>query len=120
MQCGLPEEACGRSEIVLAEALNNIVEHAYAGCAGGEIRLRLEVSASQIAVTLTDRGRALRGLDLPAGRRPDLDLSCDALPEGGFGWFLIRELSESLEYSRRDGCNFLTLRLPRRSPDLSG
>ncbi|WP_348540063.1 hypothetical protein [Ruegeria sp. HKCCE4148] len=32
------------------------------------------------------------------------------MPEGGFGWFLIHQLTSDIQYERRDGCNRLSLR----------
>lgn len=118
-RAGVTEEACGRCEIVLAETLNNIVEHAYCDTAAGDIRLLVELSPSHVLATLTDRGRALPGLDLPEGRRPDLGQPPDALPEGGFGWFMIRALTDDLRYTRRNGQNRLALRIPA-APDRPG
>jgi serine/threonine-protein kinase RsbW len=42
------------------------------------------------------------------------DNLCD-LPEGGFGWLLIRKLTHSLKYCRTNSQNILTCEL-QRSP----
>jgi serine/threonine-protein kinase RsbW len=36
----------------------------------------------------------------------------DDLPEGGFGWFLIRELTKDLQYVRHEDQNRLTFSIP--------
>ena len=51
---------------------------------------------------------------MPAGAPPDraphdLDVSRADLPEGGFGWRMIRDLTEELLYRRQDGRNILEL-----------
>ena len=98
-------------EIVLAEALNNIVEHAYAGQAEGTLQCSLRWQAGQLTIDLTDHGVALSGL--PTCRLPPADGWSDTasqdLPEGGFGWGLIRTLSSQACYCRCEGRNHLCL-----------
>jgi serine/threonine-protein kinase RsbW len=90
----------GTAQIVLAEVLNNIVEHACVGTEG-EISVTLWHTAQGLACRVVDDGRAMPDGSLPDGRLPDIaDLSPDDLPEGGFGWHLIRTLTHSLHYSR--------------------
>ena len=104
----LSEDALGTAEIVLAEALNNIVEHAYASSTG-QIEMSLRRSGQKLSVLITDQGNPMPEGKLPVGRLPDANE--DGLPEGGFGWFLIRSLSEDLRYCRSDGQNHLSFRL---------
>ncbi len=104
----LTEDARGTAQIVIAEALNNIVEHAYAS-GEGEIELSLKRSGGKLSVLITDQGHPMPGDALPEGRLPDPDPA--NLPEGGFGWFLIRSLSQDLRYCRSDGRNHLFFRL---------
>ncbi|MFB9150853.1 ATP-binding protein [Roseovarius ramblicola] len=114
---GLPEAACGTVEIVLAEALNNIVEHAYGDAGAGAIGLHAALGPAGLICTLRDRGAALPAPHLPAGRPPDMGTDPGALPEGGFGWFLIRSLTREVRYDRVDGTNRLTLRFDLPAPD---
>ncbi|MDZ4094081.1 MAG: ATP-binding protein [Paracoccaceae bacterium] len=97
------------AEIVIAEALNNIVEHAYAR-ETGEIELTLTYTPSGLYCQIEDHGTVMPGNCLPAGAPNDLKAHND-LPEGGFGWYLIRTLSNDLEYWRIDGRNHLRFRL---------
>ncbi|WP_164989216.1 ATP-binding protein [Roseovarius sp. A46] len=64
---GLTEAACSTVEIVLAEALNNIVEHAYTGAGAGEIGLHAVLAPDSLTCTLSDQGAALPAPHLPAG-----------------------------------------------------
>jgi serine/threonine-protein kinase RsbW len=90
----------GTAQIVLAEVLNNIVEHACIGMEG-EISVTLWHTAQGLACRVIDDGRAMPDGALPDGRLPDIaELSSDDLPEGGFGWHLIRTLTHSLHYIR--------------------
>jgi serine/threonine-protein kinase RsbW len=109
LECfAIPAEARDAAEIVLAEALNNIVEHAYCE-GGGEIDLILEPGPEGLRCAIHDRGGPLPGLSLPEGRLPS---AADGPPEGGYGWFLIRSLARDLHYDRADGMNRLTFSLP--------
>jgi serine/threonine-protein kinase RsbW len=113
---GMPTEALseddrGTAEIVIAEVLNNIVEHAYAG-APGKIDLTLEPTDSGLNCAIVDQGAAMPQGDVPIGILPT-GVGLD-LPEGGFGWYMIRTLSEDISYSRYPGGNCLTFHLPKR------
>jgi serine/threonine-protein kinase RsbW len=105
----LSEDDRGTAEIVLSEALNNIVEHAYAA-GTGLIEVSVQVARGMLTCTIVDRGLPMPGEELPAGRLPDLQGS-DDLPEGGFGWHLIRTLASDLAYRRVDGRNELCFSL---------
>lgn len=107
---GLDGDALIRMELVLAELLNNIVEHAYCDTGRGAITLEAAVHSNTIWCQLTDRGRAMPGGKLPPALRYDLDaMDMQDLPEGGFGWGLIRDLTSRLSYARIDGQNRLSL-----------
>ncbi|WP_281966509.1 ATP-binding protein [Roseovarius nanhaiticus] len=102
----LGDDASGTVEIVLAEALNNVAEHAYAMSGDGDVRLEVTLSCGHLQADITDAGSPLPGLDLPRGTPPCLDKGID-LPEGGFGWFLIHRLTSALTYRREKGRNHL-------------
>ena len=105
------EEDRSKVELVLGEILNNVVEHAYGEDCAGPIRLTCRFNGRDLRFCVCDSGRALPGLSLPPGRLPDLDCDREDLPEGGFGWFLVRSLTSDLSYARRRGCNVLTFRV---------
>jgi serine/threonine-protein kinase RsbW len=106
----LTDEDRGTAELLLAEALNNVVEHAYARWPG-EIRLSVAPRAGGLAVCICDQGLPMPGASPPKGELPAIDTFAD-LPEGGFGWFLIRSLSQQLTYQRHADCNELRFYIP--------
>ncbi|MEB8387708.1 ATP-binding protein [Rhodobacteraceae bacterium KMM 6894] len=108
---GVHQDMCGTAEIVLAEALNNVAEHAYELRGIGDVIVTLLVEPDGIQIDIVDFGLALPGLDLPRGKRPSLHHPKGALPEGGFGWFLIRSQTDALRYHRDDGRNHLYMHL---------
>lgn len=102
----------GTCETVLAEVMNNIVEHAYADRDDGSIKVVLVHDGFGLRVEITDTGAPMPGGCLPSPRRGALDVAPCDLPEGGFGWALIRDLTTGLEYQRADGTNRLRFRVP--------
>lgn len=92
-------------EIVTAvhEACTNILRHAYDDKPDQPIQLHLRAEPGQLVTELFDRGAAFDPTTVPPP-----EFSVDA--EGGFGWFLIRELATSVEIGRTgNGWNQLTL-----------
>lgn len=97
----------GNAEIVLAELLNNIVEHAYLDRGTGSIDLVYEVDRAVLSATVTDFGVPMPGSRMPHKRSANLEVARHELPEGGFGWFLIHELVDSLSYKRHGNRNIV-------------
>lgn len=104
-------DTMGRLELVLAEVMNNVAEHACApGATPGLMHLCVVMHDSGLSCAITDHGNqlppdCLRPRGLPA--MDPLDL-----PEGGFGWFLIQGLTHSLCYYREDHRNCLAFTVP--------
>ena len=98
-------------ELVVAEVLNNVVEHAYADQPDGIVTLIARTLANGVAIQVRDEGRSMPGGALPDGKCPIPPEETDALPEGGFGWFLIRDLTRDVTYRRVGSYNRLTFRL---------
>lgn len=108
----LEKEERDTVELVLAEVLNNIVEHAFLGMQSpGTIRLCAHMRSNGLHITVRDDGAPMPGGAAPLGMARDLDVDVQDLPEGGFGWFLIRDLAKDVHYRRKGGCNQLDLRL---------
>lgn len=99
-------------ELVTAEVLNNIVEHAYAGCSDGVVSLSCAQLPDGLHLKFEDEGQPMPEGIAPASKNPDPDAAFDDLPEGGFGWFMIHELTKDLAYKRDNHRNVLTLRFP--------
>lgn len=109
---GVPLEDTSSVEIVLAEALNNVVEHAYPDAKGGSIRLVVRRRNNALMVEITDKGRPMPQGRAPIGNHPMTEFhQHDPMPEGGYGWFLIREIVRDLVYDRREDENLLLFRI---------
>lgn len=101
---GLTGEERECTLIVLAEALNNVVEHVYGG-GPGWIGLVPGPRRSGRDWRIVDRSQSV----LPEGCL-QAEMPQDAA-EGGFGWSLIRALTDEVEMRRCAGFNVLTLQV---------
>lgn len=108
----LTDEQFAKVEIVLAEALNNIAEHAFVDHDGATPCSAIEVACyeTHLRVLLEDNGRALPDHKIPQASPLEFDpCDIDGLPEGGFGWGLIHSLVKELTYIRASGKNQLRM-----------
>ena len=99
-------------ELVLAEVLNNIVEHACHDRQGSEIKVSCKFAQVGAQMRVTDNGAPLQGGIAPDSVLPRPNGDIETLPEGGFGWFIIRRLTQNLTYRRRNGRNCLVFTIP--------
>ncbi|MEM7753028.1 MAG: ATP-binding protein [Pseudomonadota bacterium] len=108
---GVSADHIGSISIVLAEALNNVVEHAMEENAGGDINVVLRARSKSLLFEIRDKGRPMPEGRAPMGNHPMTEFNqFDALPEGGYGWYLIRELVQDLVYDRQNDENILFFR----------
>lgn len=103
------------TEIILAEVLNNIVEHSYESSNLGSILISILCNDDLISVETRDYGVAMPGLTPPDPEQKDLPVVVEDLPEGGFGWFFIRSLSSLMEYRRSGSQNIFCVQIPTNS-----
>ena len=108
----LDVEEIGTVELVMAEALNNIVEHAYPEPDNnGPIAIGCVHRNDGLHMTIFDHGHPMPGGQAPIGMAQNTDVDITVMPEGGFGWFLIQNLAKDLRYGRVNHQNRLELRL---------
>ena len=108
---GVGREDVDVVEIVLAEVMNNVAEHAFRWSPEGEMSVAVSQVGDGIWCEVTDGGSAMAESALPLGRAANPDLPRELMPEGGFGWHLIRELAQNVTYARRSGTNLLNFRI---------
>ncbi len=106
---GVNPEQTGEVCLVLAEALNNVVEHAYRYSEDGDIEVDLSLINQNLTINISDFGPEF---SVPEPR-PVSDPSTKAfedLPEGGFGWRLIQMLTDEVSVRRENNRNHLQLK----------
>ena len=108
-QALLDSALVGRVESALAELFNNIVKHAYANQGSGTLKCTVTKTAPGVVVNVIDHGKAMPGHTLPDGDLPNLEVGFSDLPEGGFGWFIIKSQTDGLSYERVGADNYTQL-----------
>ncbi len=109
MQADATDADITNVQIVLGEALNNIIKHGFESEGSGRIELKISLMGDGIVVRLCDDGIAFTPpeiSDTPLQGKNDLK----NLPEGGFGWFLIKQITSSIEFTRFTNRNYLVLK----------
>lgn len=102
---GLPEECWAHVDLVVEEIFVNIVRYAYSAGAPGEVEISYSVpQPGLLSVEIADQGAEYNPLTL---REPNLPGSLNERPVGGLGVFLVRRLTESIDYQREGGWNRL-------------
>lgn len=102
----------GTLELILAEVLNNVVEHAYANLPPGLVTLSLWRHDGSLVCEVEDGGMPMPGLRLPDGQPQPVPKDIQDFAEGGWGWVLIRALTTDLRYARLRDANHLSFRVP--------
>ncbi len=96
-------DAVWRLKVALDEVLSNVVKHSY-GEAAGVIEVRFVLNAQELEITIIDDGQECDPL---AGAPPDTTSPLESREPGGLGVYLVKQLSDRVAYTRRDGRNYL-------------
>lgn len=92
--------------LVLEEAVVNIINYAYPKEEHESIYLSARMHEGSIVLVLTDTGKEF---DPTAAPEADVTLSAEDRQIGGLGIFLIRQIMNEVKYERIEGKNVLTL-----------
>lgn len=93
-------------DLVIEEAVVNIINYAYPKEEHQYIYLSAHVHEGSIVFVLTDTGKEF---DPTLAPEADIILSADEREIGGLGIFLIRQIMNEVRYQRIEGKNVLTL-----------
>ena len=93
--------------LVLEEAISNVILYAYGKEEQKEISLVAYSSDNNLVFVLTDSGMEFDPTKVPDA---DVTLSAEEREIGGLGIYLIRQIMNTVEYQRIDGKNVLTMR----------
>ncbi len=103
-ELGLSRDDLGQLELMMVEAVNNVIEHAYEFRAGNDVQVRLEYTPQVVHLVISDRGKTMpHAVQTLVGKMPDPT----SLPEGGWGLGLIHALADSIRYIRDPEGNHL-------------
>ena len=105
-ELGLSPEWVFNLNLVLEEAVSNVILYAYPKEEHETISLVAKKIGHQLIFVLTDSGKEFDPTQAPDA---DITLSAEERPIGGLGIFLIRQIMDKVEYQRIDGKNVFTL-----------
>ena len=99
---GLSPELVFNLNLVLEEAVSNVILYAYPKEEHQTISLIARKKDNQLIFVLTDSGKEFDPTQAPDA---DITLSAEDRPIGGLGIFLIRQIMKTVEYHRIEGKN---------------
>lgn len=107
---GLSAGAAFRVDLIVNEAVTNVVTHSFSGIGEHEVQIGLTLLPDAVRVEVVDDGVEFNPFTVPP-RPPATDLS--EAPIGGLGVPLIRRYTSARGYERTGGRNRLTLMVLR-------
>ena len=93
--------------LAVEELVTNCIKYAYDDSHEHWIRITIDLSEVEMAVTIEDDGHPFDPRSLP---EPDTCLPLEDRPIGGLGIHLLRNLFDTLDYSRVEEHNRVVLR----------
>ncbi len=115
---GVELEVADDTELSVVELVTNCIKHGYGGQSGHDIDVDLCVSPASVRIVIEDTapGSPAQAL-LAAPLTLDFDEhDVDALPEGGMGLMLVKNLMDEVSH-RRDGDRNITVLVRRLQPE---
>jgi len=106
-RCSLSPKTLFEINLILEEVLANIISYAYGDNQWHEIVVRADIGSDELVIEVEDDGRPFNPLQIPP---PDLERPLEQRKVGGLGLHLVRELTSSIEYTRREDKNHLVMR----------
>ena len=105
-KCSLSSKTLFELNLILEEVLANVIFYAYGDNQVHEIVVRAGLRDGELVIEVEDDGRPFN----PQIPPPDLDRLLEQRKVGGLGLHLVRELTSSIEYGRREEKNHLVMR----------
>lgn len=105
---GVSEEKYQNISLILDELITNVVSYAYPDGNQHTFTINLEECDEKICMCITDDGMPFNPLSLA---EPDTESSIEDRKIGGLGIFLVKQLSETVAYSRVDDKNQLYVKV---------
>jgi anti-sigma regulatory factor (Ser/Thr protein kinase) len=105
-QWKLPQSLAMNINLVIEEAVSNIIFYAFNDNSKHEIGISISLENSRLTIKITDDGNPFNPL---AQEQPDINLPAEERPVGGLGIFLIAQIMDEMNYARNKNENILTL-----------
>lgn len=105
--CGLSSKTLSELNLILEEVVANIISYAYGDTRRHEIVVQADLGDDELVLDVEDDGRPFNPLQVSP---PDLESPLELRKVGGLGLHLVRELTNSIEYDRKEEKNHLVVR----------
>jgi serine/threonine-protein kinase RsbW len=102
----LPQALAMNINLVLEEAVSNIIFYAFTDAEIHKIRVTISSGNNRLIIKITDDGIPFNPL---AHQAPDITSTAEERTVGGLGIFLISQIMDELHYLRKENQNILTL-----------
>ena len=102
----LPVPLMMNINLVLEEAVSNVIFYAFEDELKHEIKIRISLKDNLLTIEITDDGKPFDPTSL---KQPDISLEAEDRPIGGLGIFLISKIMNEVHYARKNELNILTL-----------
>lgn len=106
---GLDGRRAGDLALALEELAVNAIN--YDDGAGDDLSVEISSDDKGVYLTFSEKGKEFNPLSQPP---PELSDDIRKRPIGGLGIFMVRRLTDGIEYKRTNGNNVLTLTMKRR------
>lgn len=106
-EAGLGMDLVMKLQLVLEEAVSNVIFYAYDTLQEEAVEVSLRYEAGCVSIEVSDRGKPF---DPTAKEDPDITLAAEDRPIGGLGIFLVKQIMDEVLYERRGEVNRLTMR----------
>jgi anti-sigma regulatory factor (Ser/Thr protein kinase) len=103
---GIPEKVRLKMNVVFDELLTNIISYAYQDNKEHDIKIKVELSADRLKVSMVDGGIPFNPLGVET---PDTELPLEERKIGGLGIHLVRKMIDKVSYRRRIHKNVITV-----------
>lgn len=103
---GLDENQAMNINLAMEEAVTNSIMYAYPEGTRGEVEVDAIVDDNAIEFTISDNGMEF---DPTARPEPDINARAEERPIGGLGIFLVKNIMDSVSYTREKNTNILRL-----------
>lgn len=111
---GLPFQVVFRLDLVLAEALANVIQHAFPDGGIHDIQIDLTVTDELATLDVIDPGVAFDPLSVAEAKQADNLQDVDI---GGLGVHMIRNFMDAVSYRREGDKNILTMSVSTDADD---
>jgi serine/threonine-protein kinase RsbW len=102
----LPKTLTMNLNLVIEEALSNIIFYAFADKDPHKIKISISLFKNRLEIKISDDGIPFNPL---LQQQPDITLTAKDRPVGGLGIFLISRIMDKVHYTRQNNHNILTL-----------